>query len=165
MSTVPFMNFRIDKENKQVKVDRSFNAPIDLVWPAWTQSEILDQWWAPKPWKANTKSMNFTNGGKWLYAMEGPQGEKHWSVCEYSGIKPVQEFTGLTAFCDEEGYIKPGDPQSNWHVVFNEDGDATKVTILITFEHLKDLEAHMQMGFKEGFTMGLQNLDEYLARK
>ena len=51
------MNFVVDKENNKVNVSREFAAPISKVWPAWTQSLILDQWWAPKPWKAKTKTI------------------------------------------------------------------------------------------------------------
>lgn len=49
MSKAILFNFLVDKEKNQITVDRSFNAPLDLVWAAWTEAELLDQWWAPKP--------------------------------------------------------------------------------------------------------------------
>jgi uncharacterized protein YndB with AHSA1/START domain len=55
-----------DASNKKLKVEREFDAPVAQVWNAWTQPELLDQWWAPKPWKANTKSMDFREGGRWF---------------------------------------------------------------------------------------------------
>jgi len=58
-----FVNFSVDKENKVINVERAFAAPISKVWSAWTEREILDQWWAPKPWKAKTKSLDFSVGG------------------------------------------------------------------------------------------------------
>ncbi|MDZ7624970.1 MAG: SRPBCC domain-containing protein [Ignavibacteriaceae bacterium] len=61
------MDFIVDKQNNKVKVTREFAAPLSKVWAAWTQSELLDQWWAPKPWKAKTKEMEFKEGGHWLY--------------------------------------------------------------------------------------------------
>jgi uncharacterized protein YndB with AHSA1/START domain len=76
------LNFQIDKEKKQIHVDRSFAAPLELVWAAWTEPDILDQWWAPKPYKTVTKSMNFSVGGRWLYYMLSPQGEKHWCLLD-----------------------------------------------------------------------------------
>ncbi|HYG14458.1 MAG TPA: SRPBCC domain-containing protein, partial [Bacteroidia bacterium] len=71
------MDFNVDKANRKIKVTREFAAPLSQVWEAWTNSQVLDQWWAPKPWKAKTKTMNFTEGGYWLYAMVGPEGEEH----------------------------------------------------------------------------------------
>ncbi len=53
-----------DMANKKIKVTRSFDATPEQVWSAWTDEEILDQWWAPKPWKAKTKSMDFHEGCK-----------------------------------------------------------------------------------------------------
>src|SRR5688572_6195752 len=106
-----FMNFLVNKENKQIKVEREFDAPLNLVWAAWTESEILDQWWAPKPWKTETKEMNFTEGGYWLYAMKGPEGEVHWCRADYQSIKPLKSFSGLDAFCDEAGNVNTDLPR------------------------------------------------------
>lgn len=63
-----------DAANKKLIVVREFDAPLAEVWKAWTDSSILDQWWAPKPWKAKTKTMDFREGGTWLYSMVGPDG-------------------------------------------------------------------------------------------
>lgn len=51
--------FTIDKENKTIYIKREFDAALPLIWNAFTKSEMLDQWWAPKPWKAKTKTMDF----------------------------------------------------------------------------------------------------------
>ena len=59
-------------KGSQLTVTRTFDAPIDLVWRAWTEAELLDQWWAPSPWKSKTKTMDFSENGKRLYAMCGP---------------------------------------------------------------------------------------------
>ena len=65
------MNFTVDKENNTVNVKREFNASLPQVWSAWTEPQILDLWWAPAPWKSKTKSMDFKEGGRRLYAMLG----------------------------------------------------------------------------------------------
>ncbi len=52
-------DFSVDKENKTITIKREFAAELPLVWDAYTKSEILDKWWAPKPWKARTKTMEF----------------------------------------------------------------------------------------------------------
>ena len=44
------MDFIVNKETKTVTITAEFDAPRDLVWDAYTKPELLDQWWAPKPW-------------------------------------------------------------------------------------------------------------------
>lgn len=156
--------FSVNKENKTITVKREFAADLNLVWDAWTKSELLDQWWAPKPWKAETKSMNFTEGGQWLYAMVSPEGEKHWSLADYKKIETLKSFTALDAFSDENGTPMPEMPRSEWKNTFNETGTNTTVDIVISFDNLEDIDKLIEMGFKEGFTMGLNNLDELLEK-
>ena len=92
MKKTLLMNFVVDKENNKINVEREFDAPPDLVWSAWTESELLDQWWAPEPWKAETQSMNFTEGGYWHYAMVGPDGERHYGRADYKTIDPMKHL-------------------------------------------------------------------------
>ena len=156
-------DFSVDKEKKAITVQREFDAALPLVWDAYTKKELLDQWWAPKPWKAKTKSMDFREGGQWLYAMVGPEGEVHWSFANYQQIVSQQKFIGLDGFSDEHGNVNASLRQSRWEVSFQSKGDKTLVTCHITYNKLEDLENIIKMGFKEGFTMALGNLDEVLA--
>ncbi|HEY4789086.1 MAG TPA: SRPBCC domain-containing protein [Bacteroidales bacterium] len=163
MKTSLLMDFTVDKENSTVRVKREFSASISKVWSAWTESKILDQWWAPKPWKSRTKTMNFTEGGFRLYAMVGPEGEEHWARADYKSITPKTNFKFLDAFCDDKGNVNNDFPRSDWSVDFIESADSTTI-VHVTIKHkkLSDLEKIIEMGFKEGFTMALENLDEIL---
>lgn len=155
-------DFVVNKDNNTIKISREFAANISLVWDAYTKSEILDKWWAPKPWKARTKKMDFREGGSWLYAMVGPAGEEHWALAEYQQVEFQKKFTGLDGFTDEEGNINKAMPQSKWEVNFTDKGDITLVEFMITYPDLAQLEATIQMGFKEGLSMAMENLDELL---
>lgn len=86
--------FSKDVANKKLTVVREFDAPLEKVWKAWTESELLDQWWAPKPWKAITQSMDFREGGKWLYYMLGPDGSRHYCRADYKTIVPTNPLLG-----------------------------------------------------------------------
>lgn len=165
MNKAILFNFNVDKATNQIKVERSFNAPVDLVWEAWTQADILDQWWAPLPWVARTKSMNFSEGGYWLYAMVSPENEKHWSRFDYIKITPEKFFSAYDGFCDEEGSPNASLPRNKWENSFRQQGDETIVNILLSFDTLEDLEKVIAMGFKEGFEGGLANLDRYIEAK
>lgn len=153
------MDFSVDKGNKKVKVEREFAAPLENVWAAWTQSEILDQWWAPKPYKTETKSMDFREGGSWLYAMIGPDGSTHLCRNDYKSINPLKSFSGLDAFCNADWTINTDLPRSFWNVSFSENSHSTLVSIEVGYEELADLEKIIEMGFREGFTAAMENLD------
>lgn len=157
-------DFTVNKENNTIIVKREFAADVALVWDAYTKPEILDQWWAPKPWKAKTKRMDFREGGQWLYAMVGPNGEEHWSIANYKSIQPQKNFTGLDGFTDSEGNLNKEMPQSEWNVTFTGKGDHTLVEMIISYADLAQLEATIQMGFKEGLGMAMENLDALLPQ-
>jgi uncharacterized protein YndB with AHSA1/START domain len=152
-----------DLTNKKLHVTRTFAAPLDKVWKAWTVSEILDKWWAPKPWKAVTKTMDFREGGLWLYYMLGPNGEQHWCRVDFEAINNQISFAATSAFCDENGNINGSMPLMHWFNQFKADGDHTVVEASISFDKEADMQAIITMGFEGGFSMGLNNLEELLA--
>ncbi len=154
-------DFIVDKAAKTVFVTREFAADLSLVWDAFTKPEILDQWWAPKPWTAKTKFMNFEVGGRRFYAMVSPEGQEHWSLQQYTSISPKTNFKMLNAFADKDE--NPQLPGSDWDFNFSEQGGTTKVSIVITNESRERFEKMVEMGFQGGFTMGLQQLDELLV--
>jgi len=156
--------FTADKVNNKVLIKREFNANQDLVWDAFTKPEILDQWWAPKPWVSKTKSMEFKVGGRRLYAMCGPEGEEHWALADYISITPKTNFQHFDAFCDNSGNINEDFPRSEWNVDFVNQNGTTLVNIAIKHETLADLEKIIELGFKEGFTMALENLDDLFKK-
>ena len=92
MTTSLLFDFTVDKATKTVVVTREFAADLPLVWDAFTKQEILDQWWAPKPWSSKTKYMDFKVGGRRFYAMVSPEGHEHWSIQEYTSISPKTNF-------------------------------------------------------------------------
>jgi len=155
-------DFTVNKENNTIRVTREFDANLKLVWKAWTTAELLDQWWGPQPWRAETKTMDFREGGFWHYAMVSPEGEKHWAKATYNAIVKEKSFAGKDGFCDEHGTMNPAFPQNLWENTFIANDEQTTVSVTLTFDKLEDLEQTIAMGFKEGFTIGLNQLDELL---
>lgn len=158
-TTLPF-EFKVDKATKTVTINREFAAPLPLVWDAFTKKEILDQWWAPKPWMSRTKIMDFKVGGRRFYAMVSPEGDEHWSLQKYTSISPNHNFKFINAFADKDE--NPELPGSDWDLNFNESNGTTKVHISIYNESLERMEQQIEMGFQGGFTMTLNYLDTLL---
>jgi len=162
MSANLLFDFTVNKDNNTVHVKREFAADLDLVWDAWTKPELLDLWWAPKPYQTRTRSMDFREGGTWLYAMISPENVEHWCRADYKKIELKKQFEGLDAFCDANGNINQDFPRSLWTNKFQAGSDTTTVDVTIKYENLAALEKIISMGFKEGFTMALDNLDQYI---
>jgi uncharacterized protein YndB with AHSA1/START domain len=154
-------DFTVDKASKTVHITREFDAELSLVWDAFTKAEILDQWVAPKPWTSKTKYMDFKVGGKRFYAMVSPEGLERWAIQEYKSISPKTNFKLFNAFADENE--NPQLPGSDWDYNFSEQNGKTKVNIIIYNESLERMEKMIEMGFKEGFTMSMTNLEDVLA--
>lgn len=96
-------DFLVDKEKNTIHIKREFDAILKLVWQAWTTAVLLDKWWGPKPWRAETKTMDFRENGFWHYAMVSPDGEKHWAKAKYISIVDEKSFLAKDGFCDDRG--------------------------------------------------------------
>jgi uncharacterized protein YndB with AHSA1/START domain len=162
MTTLSKTQVTKDLSSKKIRVEREFAAPVEKVWRAWTDSSLLDQWWAPKPWRAETKSMDFRPGGTWLYCMIGPENEANWCRVDYQSIEKFKHFSGLDLFCDENGNKLNELPSMNWKSEFIEMGESTKVVVSVSFNSEADIKTIIEMGFEEGFTSAMDNLDELL---
>lgn len=156
-------DFKVDKPTNTVLVDKEFNAELTLVWDAFTRQEILDQWWAPKPFESKTKIMEFKVGGRRFYAMVSPEGHESWHIQQYTSITPKTNFKYLSVFADKDE--NPDLPGSNWDLNFSEENGITRVSITIHNESQERMQKMIEMGFKEGFTITLKFLEQMLEGK
>ncbi len=156
-------DFTVDKEKATIHITREFAADQDLVWDAFTKAEILDQWMGPKPFRVQTKEMDFRVGGRWLYAMLSAENvAMGYSLMEFIEIQPKSGFTTKNSFADENGNpVNTGFTFSVTHYTFNAGIGKTTVQIVKKMASLAELEQLVAMGFVEGTAAGMNNLDEY----
>jgi len=156
------MDFIVNKETKTVSITKEFDASRDLVWDAYTKKELIDQWWAPKPFASRTKVMDFREGGRRFYAMVSPDGQERWALQEYRSITPKTNFKFFNAFADENE--NPQLPGSDWDFNFSEQNGKTTVHISIYNESLERMERVMaDDGFRLGTEAQFKNLEDLLA--
>lgn len=156
-------DFLVDKENNTITVKREFLADRQLVWDCYTKSDLLDQWFAPKPLTTKTKSMDFKEGGHWHYAMVEPNGTEYWGWTDYRTIKPIDYYTTLDGFSNEKGEINTQLPRAKWEVTFTDKGENTLVQTIVFYDSLEDLETVINMGMRDGLTSTLERLDDLLS--
>ena len=95
--------FEADLAAKKIHMTREFNAPIEKVWKAFTDRDLLEKWIAPKPFTARIKVWDFTIGGKSLYVMVSPEGGQHWVYAEFTAIENGSAIATTGMFCDGDG--------------------------------------------------------------
>jgi uncharacterized protein YndB with AHSA1/START domain len=154
--------FTKHEDKKQLHIQREFDASVNLVWRTWTEPELLDQWWAPKPWQSETHHMEFKEGGHRFYSMNGHEGEKHFCRTNYTAINKPEKFEGEDVFCDDKGNVNQELPGSGMLANFIENGGKTTVIVISTFASVEAMEELIKMGVQEGFAMAHNNLDELL---
>lgn len=158
------LKFEKDYDNLRAVITSKYEAPLDVIWDAFTNASTMEKWFAPEPYKAITKEVNFSIGGRWLYYMLSPEGEKYWSFAEYKNIEP-KKFIELTdGFCDEEGVIDDEFPSTTWLTSFNEHDGVTSVRNELLFTQIEDMKQLFEMGFEEGYRMALDQLQALLKK-
>jgi len=88
-------------------ITRDFDAPVELVWKAWTEPERLMRWWGPKDFTSPTCQIDFRVGGKYLFCMRDPDGKDYWSTGVFREIVPMKKFVYTDSFADAKGNVVP----------------------------------------------------------
>jgi uncharacterized protein YndB with AHSA1/START domain len=125
-----------------VVVTRVFDAPVEEVWKAWTDSEKVMRWWGPTGFTAPVARIDFRVGGKSLVCMRAPKdfgGQDFYNTWTYQKIKPYESIEMIFTFSDKDGNridpssmgIPPGVPTDVLHVItFKRIGDRrTEMTV------------------------------------
>jgi uncharacterized protein YndB with AHSA1/START domain len=158
-------NVAKDFQEKSIVVSREFYAPLADVWRAFTESDLLDQWWGPSPWHVETKSQEFKPGGAWVYAMVGPEGQKHWARMDYISITHHKGFEIKDSFCDENGAINQELPVSTGSNTFTETAGGTKVAFKMIYPTEAALQTIVDMGFEQGISICFDQLEELFKKE
>jgi uncharacterized protein YndB with AHSA1/START domain len=161
-------------ENKVV-IERVFDAPLERVWRAWTEPEIIKQWWGPKDFTAPVAQNDFRVGGTYLYLMRGAAApgspeQDFWGTGTYQEIVPGEKIVATDNFADAEGNVQPpsyygmkGDEPLNFKVTVTFaplDSNRTKLTLVHEgMTDPKDVE-NMTTGWNESLDKLNASVDE-----
>lgn len=125
---------------QRLTLTRTFDAPRNLVWIAWTDPTLVTQWWGPNEFTIPVCTIDFRVGGKFLLCMRGPDGWEGWTGGEYREIVPLQKIVFSMYFADANGNkVQPeaigvehkADENAFDTVLFQDDGEGrTRVTYI-----------------------------------
>ena len=91
----------------ELVITRTFTAPRELVWQAWTEPGRLMRWWGPKGFTAPVCTNDLRVGGKYLYCMRSPDGQEFWGTGVYREIVAPSLLVCSDSFADEQGNVVP----------------------------------------------------------
>lgn len=158
----------------QIKLTYTFDAPRELVFTAFTNSEHLRNWWGPKGWTFEVSKSDFRAGGIFHYSQKPEGGDIMWVKFEYSEIVAPEKIVYTSFFSDQEGNIVRAPFDENWPMgtlttmTFIEDEGKTNLTVILapvspTEEENKTF-SESNNTVKEGFAGTFDQLAEYLLK-
>jgi uncharacterized protein YndB with AHSA1/START domain len=145
-----------DLSKRTLSIKKTIDAPVELVWKAWTQPEHIMQWWAPKGMKITVIEHNFLPGGTWKYSMPMPDGSEFISDGVYKEITEYKKIVTSANF-------KPMTNNVELHVIFEADGDKTQFTFSVIHETEEYCKQQEQMGFYNGWGSSLARMETVIA--
>jgi uncharacterized protein YndB with AHSA1/START domain len=142
-------------EDRTLVIERVFDAPVNLVWRAWTEQKHLDKWSAPRGYTITSSQGDPRPGGRWRCCMRTPEGEELWLGGVYREVVE-NKLLVMTHAWDENG--KPGH-ETLVTVRFADLGGKTRVTLEQTgFDSIESRDGH-----RSGWSECLDILAEHLA--
>jgi uncharacterized protein YndB with AHSA1/START domain len=155
-------------------ISRSFDAPRDRVWKAWTDPEQLRHWWGPKGFKVHTCKVELRPGGTFLYGMKAPDGSDTWGRFIYREISAPEKLVFIVSFSDPAGGVTRHPWTENWPlhimstVTFEAQGNRTKVTVQWTPHEASEAERKAfeegKPSMQQGWSGTLEQFTDYLQR-
>lgn len=151
----------MDTKNREIRLNREFDAPRDLVFDAWTTPEKIGQWWGPDGFSTTTKEMSFKVGGEWIFTMHGPDGTDYPNHIVYTEIKEPERIKyDHYGHKDEEG----DPPHFKSTVIFKDLGGKTRINMRMLFPTVEKRKEAAEFGAIEGGKQTLSRLAEFLDR-
>ncbi len=145
-----------DLAKRTLSIKKKFDAPIELVWEAWTQPEHIAHWWGPKGMSLKVVEHNFKVGGKWKYVMPMPNGGEFISEGQYSEIVEFQKIVTSANF-------RPMTEGVEIRALFEKNGDKTNFTFSVVHPTEEYKLQQEKMGFYNGWGSTLDRFSGHLA--
>lgn len=148
--------------DRELVLTRLINAPREKVYRAWTEPELLKQWFAPKPYTTPIAEMDVRPGGAAYFVMRGPDGKDLPNRGVYLEVVPNQKLVSTDA------YVKAWEPSEKPFMTliltFEDEGGKTRYTARVRHWTAADREAHEKMGFHEGWGLCTDQLEALVTK-
>jgi uncharacterized protein YndB with AHSA1/START domain len=147
-------NEKNDTRGRELVISRMLNAPVELVWEAWTKPEHISQWWGPNGFTNTISKMELKPGGQWELVMHGPDGTDYKNKSVFKEIVPFQKIV----------YDHISGPKFTATILFTDLGEQTQIRWQMVFDTAEEL-IQVVKTFKadDGLRQNIEKLDVYLV--
>jgi uncharacterized protein YndB with AHSA1/START domain len=148
--------------DRELVLTRLIDAPRETLYRAWTDPELLKQWFAPKPYTTPVARLDVRPGGSAFIVMRGPDGQDLPNHGVYLEVVPNERLVSTDAFT--EAWQPSTKPFMTLILTFEDEGGKTRYTARVRHWTVEDREAHEKMGFHEGWGICTDQLAALAAR-
>jgi uncharacterized protein YndB with AHSA1/START domain len=146
------------EQDRELFMERTYDAPRALVWEAWTDPRHVDRWWGPNGFRNETHSMDLRPGGYWRFVMHGPDGKDWVNWIHYEEVSKPERLVYAHGGEGEE-------PHFHVTVTFTEEGRKTRVRMHSVWPTAAAFqEVLKQAGAVEGGKQTMARLADYLPQ-
>jgi uncharacterized protein YndB with AHSA1/START domain len=146
--------------DREVVIERVFNAPRELVFQAFTDPEHVDAWWGPKGFTTTTDVRDVRPGGSWTFMMVSAEGVEFENHIDYLEVEVPERLL-------YDHGTRPGlPPHFRVEVVFKAEGNRTRLTMRSTFPTAEARDYVVrEFNAVEGGNQTLDRLERHLAER
>lgn len=159
---MPVTDITTDPQSLTMTLTAEFAAPVERVWHAFTTPSQLERFWGPPGWPSTFREFDFEVGGRALYSMTSPRGEKSSGSWEFISIDEPRGFEVIDSFVDDDGKPLDGFPAMRMSFTFHETEAGSRMVNTSFFDSADALEQVVAMGAVEGTRMAMAQLDAVL---
>lgn len=152
-----------DTARHELVLMREIDAPREKIFRAWTDPELMKEWFCPKPWAVSHAELDLRAGGSSFIVMNGPNGEVVENRGVYLEVVPNEKLVFTDAFTS--AWV-PSEKPFMTGIVLLEDmgGGRTKYTAIARHWNEEDKKTHEAMGFHEGWGAAADQLTALVAK-
>lgn len=143
-----------------IAITRIYDAPVALVWDAWTDPAQVAQWWGPRGFSITTHSKDLREGGSWVYTMHGPDGKDWPNFTRYHEVVPQSRLV-----YDHGASSEDAKPMFRVTVEFRDLGERTELDMRMTFATPEDVAQSRAIIKAAGGNSTWDRLAEYLEKQ
>jgi uncharacterized protein YndB with AHSA1/START domain len=152
-----------DLDNLSVTLVASFDAPAEQVWQLWADPRLLERWWGPPSHPATVERHELSAGGRVVYYMTSPEGERHYGLWDVKAVEPPASLEFIDAFADADGNPNDELPGSTASMRLIEEDGRTRMELRSTFASREQMDQLVGMGMLEGIQQAVNQMDGLLA--
>jgi uncharacterized protein YndB with AHSA1/START domain len=160
---MPITSITSDPDLLTMTMVGEYPVPVERLWQAWTDPRQLERFWGPPEWPASFLRHDVVPGGRSLYVMTGPAGERSAGYWEFQHVDEGRSLEVLDGFAGEDGEPNPDMPTMLMRMTFEATGAGSRFTSVTTFPDMAVMEQLAAMGMVEGATAAFGQVDAVLA--